>query len=104
MITYIIQKDNIINNVLIDNYNVSKKGIMLRCKNDNLKEYYFIEDDKLYTDVLFFGRNKVKSRIKAILEKMGLKVIPDTFKNKKISMSNELITLNLNKLEYVGLF
>lgn len=107
MITYIIQKGINTNNLLIDNYTLNKiKGIMLRITNKDriLKQYYFIEDVKLYTDVLFFGRNKVKSRIKAILENIGLKIIPDTFKNKEILLSNDLITLNLNKLDYIGLF
>jgi hypothetical protein len=108
MITYLIQKDNIINNLLIDNetYN-NQKGILIRVTNNNqtLKQYYFIPNKKLYLDVLFFGRNKVKSRIKTILKTLGLKVIPDTFKNKDISLSDSLINLNLNKWDiYKGLF
>jgi hypothetical protein len=106
MISYIIKKDRLINKVIVDNEKMNnEKGIMLRVSNGNIKEFYFISDVNLYNDVLFFGKNKVKTRIKTILESLSLKVIPDTFKNNKTVFSYDLIHLNLTKfINYRGLF
>ena len=105
MITYLIQNGLILNRLLVDNHEKNGlKGIMLRVSNGNLKAYYFIDNPELYSDVLFFGKNKAKSKIKGILGGLGLKVIPDTFKNNGLVLSNDLIKLNLGKLDYVGLF
>jgi len=106
MISFYIQKGINTNKVLFDSEQKDdKNGLMIRVTNkDFLHKYYFIDSDELYTSVLF-NKNKPKVVLKALLENIGLKVIPDSYKNNGYPLSSGLIDINLTKWDnYRGLF
>ena len=105
MITYLIKQNNIINKILFNNDEFNnKRGSLVRVSNQDIKQYYFIESDDYYKNLLFFNKNKIKTRLKELLIRLNLQVIPDTSKNRNIELSKELIKLPLLELnDYEGL-